>query len=715
MLYENTSSVTRFTAQFVCPVCGGHDRLPRGEGRRCAGFLSADRQYIHCSREEYAGSLRLHEGSRTYAHRAGGPCRCGVEHAPAALSAPAKPQAPLAPVTARYDYRDEHGVLLFQVERRADKSFDQRRPATPEDCINPKVKTYVDREGTTWATGRAGVRPVLYRWPELLAEPEKAVMIAEGEKDVETLRALGLLATCNAGGGGPKKWLPEYTAALAGRSVVIFADNDKDGRTHALETANQLAIVAASVRMIEFAELPEHGDVSDWLAQPGHDRARLEQLVRETPAWGKQRREAPPRRVVIPTARELLAKVLAEPKMVVDTLFPEGTTLIVGGPKVGKTLLMEHIAISVAQGGFVMGKIRVQQGRVAYLALEDSERLCQKRLQQLLHKQDCPELLHFTNAWRRMDDGGLEDLDAWLAEHRDTRLVVVDTLARVRARDDGKQGVYDRDYQALAPLTDLSHKYNIAIVIVHHTRKMASDDLMDMISGSQALGAAVDAAIVLQRERFGVDGVIGVMGRDIEEAKYAISWDKDLMQWRIEGNAEDFARSKEQNAILAVLKKSGRTLHIQEVADLVGRSANSALRFLLGRLVDSGLVVSPARGEYKAAADAKLATEGSATCEFVSAVSGEYADADDREGGALLASISPGPDDWDDDADDAPAAGPTVKRTTHSTHKLTNSQVSRCAACGFTVSRPAAYNPNEIICARCYVPWPAATPALDDF
>jgi putative DNA primase/helicase len=154
-----------------------------------------------------------------------------------------------------YDYRDEGGELLFQVVRTPTprgKTFRQRRPD--------------GHDGWIWDV--AGVRHVLYRLPELLAaDLSETVHVVEGEKDVETLRASGLVATTNP--GGALKWRPEYNAALRGRHMVILPDHDDVGRLHANQVACALSGVAASVRVMDLPGLAEHGDVSDWLAA-GH-------------------------------------------------------------------------------------------------------------------------------------------------------------------------------------------------------------------------------------------------------------------------------------------------------------------------------------------------------------------------------------------------------------------------------------------------------------
>ncbi len=198
----------RFTREHPCPICGGWEALPRGQGRRCAGFLSADRRYAHCSREEHGGTLPL-EGGNTYAHRLDGPCSCGGNHLGTVYRngnghGPTK----LGKIVARYPYHDETGALLFEVVRFEPKEFRQKR-ATGE-----------------WGLG--DTRRVLYRLPQLLAAPADApVFIAEGEKGVEALTHLGAVATCSPMGAG--KWRDEYSRFLKNRRVVILPDADEPG------------------------------------------------------------------------------------------------------------------------------------------------------------------------------------------------------------------------------------------------------------------------------------------------------------------------------------------------------------------------------------------------------------------------------------------------------------------------------------------------------
>lgn len=180
-------------------------------------------------------------------------------------------------IAALYDYLDEAGELLFQVVRYEPKGFRQRKP----------------KPGGGWDWRVKGTRAVPYRLLELLAaDPEATVFIVEGERDVENLRSIGIVATCNAGGAG--KWLTEYAEFLRGRRVVVVPDNDQAGRNHAQQVAQSLQGIAAEVRILELSELPAKGDVSDWIdahgdaCEPETMRAELERLADAAPVWSPE-------------------------------------------------------------------------------------------------------------------------------------------------------------------------------------------------------------------------------------------------------------------------------------------------------------------------------------------------------------------------------------------------------------------------------------------
>jgi Family of unknown function (DUF5906)/D5 N terminal like len=177
-------------------------------------------------------------------------------------------------VVSTYDYVDESGQLLSQAVRKGPvKRFHQRAPDG-----NGGWKVGPDGKWTV-----KGVRLVPYRLTELVAAvPEATIYIVEGEKDVDNLRSLGCVATCNPMGAG--KWPMDFAEHFHGRNVVILPDNDETGRDHALDVVANLAPVAASVLILELPGLSEKGDVSDWLTAGG-TREQLEQLAAAAPAF----------------------------------------------------------------------------------------------------------------------------------------------------------------------------------------------------------------------------------------------------------------------------------------------------------------------------------------------------------------------------------------------------------------------------------------------
>lgn len=154
-------------------------------------------------------------------------------------------------IVAEYNYTDEAGKLLYQVLRFEPKDFRQRHPD--------------GGGGWIW---RKGARQVLYHLPEVLEAA--IVFVVEGEKDVETLRSYGFVATTNAG-GAKAAWLPGFTEALRGREVIIIPDADVPGRQRALTIARALLGKAARIIVWE----PEAAkDISDWFAL-GHSETEL--------------------------------------------------------------------------------------------------------------------------------------------------------------------------------------------------------------------------------------------------------------------------------------------------------------------------------------------------------------------------------------------------------------------------------------------------------
>jgi hypothetical protein len=421
----------------------------------------------------------------------------------------------------------------------------------------------------------------------------------EGEKDCDTLGKLHLPAlTFGGAGDGLPDGIADY---LRGRHIVVLADNDAAGREHAQKKAVIAHTVAASVRVVEFPELPPKGDVTDYLQIATAED--LEQRARDIPLWTPPatpagRPEIPTWRSAIISASDLKQKTFAPVRYVLPGYIPEGVTVFAGKPKIGKSWLLFDICFASASGRFVLGEIKPAQGDVLYLALEDSQRRLKRRLNKLSPEQKTwPDRLVLATDWRRADAGGIQDIADWCDSVSQPVLVVIDTLERFRQLAKAGSSAYTTDYLAIAGLHKLAHERGIAIVVIHHVRKMEADDPFDMVSGTNGLTGAADTILVLKRQAGNV--TLYARGRDIEEKETACQFDKSSCRWTLLGEAAEIHGSTQRAAVLEAVSGAGENgMSIAEIMVATGRRDRNPLDQLLYKMQRDGDLIRPKRGMY---------------------------------------------------------------------------------------------------------------------
>src|SRR5215211_3084300 len=304
------------------------------------------------------------------------------------------------------------------------------------------------------------------------------------------------------------------------------------------------------------------------------------------------------------SATELMRLELPPVKWAVPGVLPEGVTILAGKPKMGKSWLGLGLSVSVSAGGRALGKIPTERGVALYLGLEDNKRRLQRRLKKILNGRSAPDGLEVYWEWPQLDHGGVEALDSWLQAHPETRLVVLDTLKKIRPRDGQSRSVYDLDYEALEPLVGLAAAHGVAILVVHHLRKLEAGDPLDMISGSTGLTGGVDGAMVLKRDRDKQDATLVVDGRDIEEpAELALRWDAEIASWSLMGDAEEYRQSEERRRILELLERMDAPMWPKDIAEALEKN-RSTTRVLLANMKQDGQVQDTGQG-YTVAHDHK--------------------------------------------------------------------------------------------------------------
>lgn len=220
---------------------------------------------------------------------------------------------------------------------------------------------------------------------------------------------------------------------------------------------------------------------------------------------------------------------------IVDRLLAPGLYILAGAPKVGKSWLVLDLCLSVAEGQEFL-KHQTLKGQVVYLALEDSLIRLQNRVYEFTDEP--ADNLDFALLADSIGNGLEEQLEALKTTKPDLKLVVIDTLQKVRSSTDSGYGI---DYKELTPLKILADKMEIAILLVHHTRKNYDADPFNMISGTTGISGCADGEFVLQESQRGSrKGKLICVGRDIENQGICVEFDR--YHWVVTDSIEPYKR-----------------------------------------------------------------------------------------------------------------------------------------------------------------------------
>jgi hypothetical protein len=465
-------------------------------------------------------------------------------------------------IVATYPYRDEQGKLLFEVVRYSPKDFKQRCPGGHG----------------RWSWNLNGVRRVLYNLPELIKS--ELVMVCEGEKDCETAKRLGFVATCNPGGAG--KWRPEYSECLRAKRIFIIPDRDEPGRNHAHDVARSVIGVAESVKILE---LPAGKDLSEWARPVGTGTSdELLALINgathrsgaDVGQWQRNPSFDSPPGFQLATLGEIMKEPDEQVSWLVDGLLPAGgLSLLAAKPKVGKSTLARCLALAVARGEEFLGR-SVVSGPVIYLALEEKRAEVKRHFVGLGASGE--EQIHIHCAAAPQD--ALAALHEEI-KHRKPVLVIIDPILRMARIKDAND--YVQVTNALEPLMSFAREYGAHLLMVYHLGKGERSEASDSILGSTAFFASVDTALIMKplerhrtiqsRQRYGNDLPETIL--DFDPERRAVS----LGLQRSEAESQ-----RVSEAILDFLRTSNQPRTEQEIEEAVeGRTTvkRATLRQLL--------------------------------------------------------------------------------------------------------------------------------------
>ena len=279
---------------------------------------------------------------------------------------------------------------------------------------------------------------------------------------------------------------------------------------------------------------------------------------------------------------------------IIDGLLYGGAYILAGAPKIGKSFLVAQIAYHISTGK-KLWEYEVHQGTVLYLALEDDYQRIQSRMFMMYGVEDSSNL-YFATAANKIGNGLDEQLEFFMNEHPDTRLVIIDTMQKIREVG-GEAYSYASDYEIIGKLKQFADKHSICVLTVHHTRKQPAGDTFEMISGTTGLLGCADGSLLMQKKkRTALDATIDVVGRDQQDQILYLSKDPNTQIWNLDRTETELHREPPDPTLEAVARLvtseqpewTGSPSELAEALN-TGMAANALTKYLnikCGRLKD---------------------------------------------------------------------------------------------------------------------------------
>ena len=239
------------------------------------------------------------------------------------------------------------------------------------------------------------------------------------------------------------------------------------------------------------------------------------------------------KRLAVIDGETLMDARLPKRNFCVETLLPEGISMLGGAPKVGKSWMVLLLALQVAKGE-PLWNLPTKQGTVLYLALEDSLSRLQDRVNRLTG--EAPASIHFATTAGTIGDELCMQISKFKLEHPDTVLVIIDTFQIVR--NSGVETSYANDYEEVRELKALADDLKISLLLVHHLRKQGDSYPLNKLSGTTGISGAMDAVFILDRsKRHANCATLFCTGRDIESREIEIQLKKENCEWELKGDS----------------------------------------------------------------------------------------------------------------------------------------------------------------------------------
>ncbi len=345
---------------------------------------------------------------------------------------------------------------------------------------------------------------------------------------------------------------------------------------------------------------------------------------------------------VVLSARELMRMEFPKRPPVIHQLLPEGLTLLGARPKAGKSLLALRAAVTAAAGRqmwplpgtLALAKyqttFQARRGEVLYIPYEESEQLVHKRLRALDVPEDAIDNLDFGYNWPQADDGGLEALEAWLDEHPQAALIVIDHALSFFGEVEQRGGVVQHDYRQMKQLADVARERGVAILLLIHLTKAAmknirhGGDVFDYFLNTTGTTAAADMLWALVR-RDGDEPTtlaeFSIRARDSADRTYTLRMEivrgadetETTATWMIESEAPLPRITDAQKDVLELYHSAERPLSRAEVNALAKQELDKAdVSSTVQELRKKGLLLHEGKKDFLSELGRRFFADGSA-------------------------------------------------------------------------------------------------------
>mgnify|MGYP000015401786 CR=1 FL=1 len=248
-------------------------------------------------------------------------------------------------------------------------------------------------------------------------------------------------------------------------------------------------------------------------------------------------------------AETLLVNPLGTVEYIIEDILPIGLHLFCGASKIGKSWLMLKICLQVSKGE-PLWELKTKQCDVLYLCLEDTLARIQSRLFKITDEAN--DRLQFAISTNKISNGLIIQLEQYIKQKPNTKLIVIDTLQKVRNQNNDIS--YASDYGDISILKEFADKYKIAIIVVHHIRKQNDSDVFNKVSGTNGIMGSSDTTFILEKKsRTDSTATLYITGRDVEYQEFVLRFSNCNWELISRANQLELEENKTPDVIFKII------------------------------------------------------------------------------------------------------------------------------------------------------------------